>query len=209
MPNSMVVSSALVGRNGPLARYAKLQVARAPGMPGTFSPAPRISDPDMHHGSCVTHVPWCMPGSLTGGFLWSRWRGKRFRHSRRMRNLQFYVSGKRPMLYLITFLLLLPHCISNIIIFAKLLLGSLPGHNIAHATTSELSWHVLNYALVGSLFSMIQLHRFKQCLDYELKHFWKWVLGQLLISMLTIVLAGASHRKVKSTQSRRLNWVGN
>ena len=38
-----------------------------------------------------------MPGSLTSGFLWSRWRGKRSRHSRRMRSPQFYVSGKRPM----------------------------------------------------------------------------------------------------------------
>ena len=51
----------------------------------------------MHHGTCVTHVPWCMSGSLTWGFHWSRWRGKRSRHSRRMRNPQFYVSGKRPM----------------------------------------------------------------------------------------------------------------
>ena len=25
------------------------------------------SDPGMHHGTCVTHVPWCMSGSLTGG----------------------------------------------------------------------------------------------------------------------------------------------
>ena len=23
-----------------------------------------VSDPDMHHSTCVTHVPWCMPGSL-------------------------------------------------------------------------------------------------------------------------------------------------
>ena len=60
-----------------------------------------LSDPDMHHGTCVTHVPWCMPGSLTGGFLWSRWRRNRSRHSRRMRNPQFYASGKRPMLYVI------------------------------------------------------------------------------------------------------------
>ena len=29
-------------------------------------------------------------------FLWSRWRGKRSRHSRRMHNPQFYVSCKRP-----------------------------------------------------------------------------------------------------------------
>ena len=82
--------------HGPLTRYVKLQVAHAPGMPGTFSPPPRVSDPDMHHGTCVTHVPWCMLGSLTCGFLWSRWRGKRSRHSRRMRNPQFYLSGKRP-----------------------------------------------------------------------------------------------------------------
>ena len=26
---------------------------------------PLVSDPDMHHGTCVTHVPWCMSGSLT------------------------------------------------------------------------------------------------------------------------------------------------
>ena len=63
---------------GTLARYAKLWVAHAPGMPGTFFPPPRISDPDMHHGTCVTHVPWCMPGSLTSGFLWSRRRGEMF-----------------------------------------------------------------------------------------------------------------------------------
>ena len=61
-----------------------------------FSPPLRVSDPDMHHGTCVTHVPWCMTGSLTSGFFWSRWRGKRSRHSRRIRNPRFYVSGKRP-----------------------------------------------------------------------------------------------------------------
>ena len=26
---------------------------------------PQVSDPDMHHGTCVTHVPCCMSGSLT------------------------------------------------------------------------------------------------------------------------------------------------
>ena len=80
----------------PLARYAQLRVAHAPGMPGTFSPPPRVSDPDMHHGTCVTHVPWCMPGSLTNSFLRNQWWRKRSQHSQRMRNPQFYVSGKRP-----------------------------------------------------------------------------------------------------------------
>ena len=87
--------------HGPLTRYAKLRVAQAPGMffpgtQGTFSPPSRVSDPDMHHGTCVTYVPWYMPGSLTSDFLWSRWRGKRSQHSRHMRNTQFCVSGKRP-----------------------------------------------------------------------------------------------------------------
>ena len=48
----------------------------------------------IHHGTCVTHVPWCMSGSPTrdGG-------EKRSRHSRRMRNPQFNLSGKRPVVW--------------------------------------------------------------------------------------------------------------
>ena len=48
----------------PLARYVKLWVAHAPGIPGKFSPPPLVCEPDMHHGTCVTHMPWCMSGSL-------------------------------------------------------------------------------------------------------------------------------------------------
>ena len=39
-------------------------------MPGTFPPpstwkeTSTVSDPGVHHGTCVTHVPWRMPGSL-------------------------------------------------------------------------------------------------------------------------------------------------
>ena len=83
--------------HGPLTRYMKLRLAHAPRMPGTFSPSLQsFSNPDMQHGTCVTHVPW----SSTSGFLSNRWRGKLSRHSRRMHNLKFYVSGKRPMDYL-------------------------------------------------------------------------------------------------------------
>ena len=74
----------------------KIAGAHAPGMPGTFSPPPRVSNPDMHHGTCVTHVPWCMPGSLTRVSFEYGVEGKRSRYSRRMRNPQFCVSGKRP-----------------------------------------------------------------------------------------------------------------
>ena len=64
---------------GPLARYVKLRVAHAPRMSGTFPPPPRVCDPDMHHGTCVTHGD--------GGYwppLMRQSVGKRSRHSRRM-----------------------------------------------------------------------------------------------------------------------------
>ena len=41
------------------------------GNAGNVSPRPQfqrkplVCDPGMHHGTCVTHVPWCMSGSLT------------------------------------------------------------------------------------------------------------------------------------------------
>ena len=64
----------------PWASYqiCKIAGAHSPGVPGTFSPPPRVSDPDMYHGTCVTQVPWCIPGSLTSNLLWSQWRGKTF-----------------------------------------------------------------------------------------------------------------------------------
>ena len=60
-----LINLRLFSSHGPLARYVKLRVAHAPGMPGTFSPPPRVSDPDIRHVTCVTHVQWCMPGSLS------------------------------------------------------------------------------------------------------------------------------------------------
>ena len=80
--------------HGPLTRYVQLRVAHAPGMPRTFSPPPpskkpRVSDPAMHHGTCVT-----ARAIMHAGIANPRWREE---HSKRMRNSQFYVSGKRPM----------------------------------------------------------------------------------------------------------------
>ena len=83
--------------HGPLTRYVKLQVAHAPGMSGTFSPPPtsmktafyrsRHASRHVRHARVVMHV----------GIANRRWRGKRSRHSRHMRNSQIYVFGKRPM----------------------------------------------------------------------------------------------------------------
>ena len=58
-----------------------------------------VSDPDMHHGTCVRHARAVMHVGITN----PRWLGKRSRHSRRMRNPQFYASGKRPMTVMVTY----------------------------------------------------------------------------------------------------------
>ena len=65
-------------------------------MPGTFSPPPNVKETagqrsqhasrHVRHARAVTHAGIANP----------RWRGKRSRHSQRMRNPHFYVSGKRP-----------------------------------------------------------------------------------------------------------------
>ena len=83
--------------NRTLARYVKLQFANAPGMSGTLPPPPtsketasyrsRHSSRHVGHARAVMHVGIANP----------RWWRKRFRHSRRMRIHQFYVSVKRPM----------------------------------------------------------------------------------------------------------------
>ena len=48
--------------HGPLTKYAKLRVAY---MRQECETKPPVNDPGMHHNTCVTHVPWCMSGSLT------------------------------------------------------------------------------------------------------------------------------------------------
>ena len=58
-----------------------------------------VSDTGMYNGTCVTHVSWCMLGSLNRGGG-----KKRSRHSWRMRILQFYVSGKSSILQSLYFI---------------------------------------------------------------------------------------------------------
>ena len=60
--------------NGPLTRFEKLWVAHtcAGNAGNVFSTTDLkkktlVSDPGMHHVTCLTHVPWCMSVSLTCG----------------------------------------------------------------------------------------------------------------------------------------------
>ena len=60
-----------VSSHGPLTKYVKLPVSACAGNAGNVFPRhrlqikPLVSGSGMHHGTCVTHVPWCMSGSLT------------------------------------------------------------------------------------------------------------------------------------------------
>ena len=81
--------------HGPFAWYAKLRVAHALGIPGTFSPPPtpketasyrsRHASRPVRHARPVMHVGIDNP----------QWRGKCSQHSRCMHNPQFCLSGKR------------------------------------------------------------------------------------------------------------------
>ena len=102
MTDIMNVSSGLVigwipTDHWPFARYVKLRVTHAPGILEQFLPPLRVSDPDMHHDTCVSHVPWCMSGSLTSGFPLKLVVGKTFPAFRAHAQAAIYASGKRPM----------------------------------------------------------------------------------------------------------------
>ena len=85
--------------HGTFVRYVKLRIVYAPGRSGTFSSPPRVSDPDVHHGTCVTHVPCWMSESLTRGFLWTQWRGNRSLHPGACTTRNFAYLVRRQLVY--------------------------------------------------------------------------------------------------------------
>ena len=82
---------------GPHTRYVKLRVAHAPGMPGTFFPAVEFKgNRELAIPACITARAWrtcrdacrdCLPA------------GKTFPAFPAHAHPQFYVFGKRPMIY--------------------------------------------------------------------------------------------------------------
>ena len=97
VPFSLLLWLNSIEIHGPLTRYVKLWEAHVPGMPGTFSPPPTSKETASKRSR---HAWWhvrCARAVMDVGIANLRWWGKRSRHSRRMRNPQFYVSGKRPM----------------------------------------------------------------------------------------------------------------
>ena len=51
--------------HGPLVRYENCGLRIRRGCRERFPRHRGLIKPVMHHGTCVTHVPWCRPGSLT------------------------------------------------------------------------------------------------------------------------------------------------
>ena len=83
--------------HGPLTRYVKLQVAHAPGMPGTFSPAADFKgNRKLAIPTCVTARAWrtCRDACRDRAPAVT---GKTFPAFPAHAHLQFCVSGKRPM----------------------------------------------------------------------------------------------------------------
>ena len=83
--------------NGPLTRYVTLWDAHAPGMPWTFSPPPILKEIASYRSRHASRHVRDARAVMDVGIANPRWRGNRSWHSRRMRNTQFCVYGKRPM----------------------------------------------------------------------------------------------------------------
>ena len=80
---------------------------------------PLVSDPGMHHGVGILSESGHTRAVTHAGIANPRWRGKRSRHSRRMHNHQFYVSGKRPIEVLHEFSRLQTHISLNMHIMTQ------------------------------------------------------------------------------------------
>ena len=81
--------------HGHLARYEKLRVAHAPDLPGMFSPSATLNETTRYRSRYASRHVRDARSVMHVGIDNPRCRGKRSRHSRRMRNPYFYVSGKR------------------------------------------------------------------------------------------------------------------
>ena len=152
--------------HGPLTRYVKLWVSHAQGIPRRFSPPTasketagkrsRHASRHVRHARAVMHVGIANP----------RWRGKRSQHSRRMRNQQFYVSGKRPIANM-THWVSLANCEEScvvLLIFTRRFCISRSGFLVYHIST------LMNG--IKSISNVIGMRQQNQ----ELWSVWKWAL---------------------------------
>ena len=71
---SILAASLFMGTQDMNLQWTSYQIRKIAGCTcarnaGNVSPPPRVSDPDMQHGTCITHVPWCMLGQGSHKYL--------------------------------------------------------------------------------------------------------------------------------------------
>ena len=81
----------------PVRRNVKLWVAHVPGIPVTFPPPSTSKETASSRSRHASRHVRDARAVMHVGIANLRWRGKRSRHSRRMRNLQCYLSDRRSM----------------------------------------------------------------------------------------------------------------
>ena len=150
-----VVYSCVDGQYWPLTRYVKLRFAHAPGIPGTFSPPPtskettslrpRHASRHVRDARAVMHV----------GIVNPRWRGKRSRHPRCMRNPQFDVSGKRSMA---PFIMIWRHGMEAVSAFTGHLWGESIGNRCIHQSRMDSPTHIKGPVMRGYLTFSLSLY---------------------------------------------------
>ena len=137
-----------------IARCACAGNTRNVSLRGRCHRKPLVKDSDMHHGTCVTHVPWCMSGSLTCGG------GKTFPAFSAHAHPQFYASGPwQNTIYPVLRLVDTMHC---------LIVNSIYRYKTWHCTFTDyplLMWWLWRYLYI--LLSSSDL-------KYELLHVLMW-----------------------------------
>ena len=97
IPRVLFYTDSTLSANAPLARYVKIRVAHAPGMPGTFSPAANFKrNYYIAIPACITARAWRTCRDACRDRL-PAVTGKTFPAFPAHAHPQFCVSGKRPM----------------------------------------------------------------------------------------------------------------
>ena len=145
-----------------------------------------------------------MSGSLTIGFLWSWRRGKRSRHSRRMRNPQFYVSGKKPIplyhrpvlglgflysvLVLATYpsteflvlVLLLVFVKTKVMIPVLILMGKYSGTCMSTGLSTDIPWYMWNINV-----KIVKI--INQTVNFEQRKVSNWLFYKITIRIIHVI----------------------
>ena len=157
-----------------------------------------VSDPGMYHGTCVTHVPWCMSGSLTcgGGENVPGIPG-----ARATRNIAYLARGPLPGCFLIVSQTLQQTICSEI--ETKFQHFPFMKNNLKISSAnwqSRLSWLQCIYRI-----QLYDHHSFGWCLGHEMSHsmkqYWSTSLSLYGVSRLFPMTFICTHKPILVTEA--------